>query len=256
MQFEAEKILSLSPLSVVVSDSANRIVWCNPRFLQETGLDESKVLQQLFLSLPLEAIDNHAHRVQLFTEETQSTKQFHYWPIALDSDTAFTLHYYTPVRNVTTPKPRKIKVPKRPSWVEFLDYEVSRSRRYDNPLCLLKLHLLIHQQPDSVTDEIISQTIKDTLMNELRWADMIGSTNKDSFLMVLPETPNSALNLLIKKISCSLDSQLQQLANEFSFEVVFGSTYWQKHDDSQKMLQRARQNLVVALEKTLKKSKT
>lgn len=251
MQFEQSEILEQSPLGILICDSEQRILWSNTRFTSETGLDQQDMVGHLYASLPLEAIDKHAHLVQLFDSNSKQPKKFSYWQANLSQPSGVVAHYFALERDI----PPKLsyadgsKLPKRASWVEFLDYEVSRSRRYDNPLSLLKLHIVLVDKPDNIADETIRQTIKDTLMDVLRWADMIGNTSQGSYLMVLPETPSSALEQLEKKITGAIEAQLKFLAAGLKSHIVFGSAHWQKHDDSQKMLKRARECLVERLEK-------
>ncbi len=256
MQIDNSEILEASPLGILLADVEQRITWCNQRFLDDTKLSRENVEGQLLAALPMEAIDKQTHLVQLFDKENSSALKFQYWREPRSPATKGTLHYFALDRDATS-KPSKLamaKIPKRANWVEFLDYEVSRSRRYDNPLCVLKLHVIIDQKPDHLDEGEIKQTIKDTLQDELRWADMIGNTSRGSFLMVLPETPSSALEQLQEKISIALNGQLNALSSEIKYHIVFGSAYWKKHDDSNRLLKRARENLVTALEKQLEAS--
>lgn len=249
MTIDHSKALNLSPLCILICDNNERITWCNLKFLQQTNLKQEQVVQQLFESLPIEAIDNNINLIQLFGDKSNVSK-FHYWHETYDEAEQSSIHYFALARERST----KI-ISKRPNWVEFLDYEVSRSRRYDNPLSLLKLHVIINHQPINIDDELIHQTIRNTLTDELRWADMIGNTHQGSYLMILPETPYDAINPLINKISKAISHQLDLISTDIAALSVFGSTSWQKHDDSQKILKRTRKNLVDALEKAFMKSK-
>jgi len=255
MQLEYSEILELSPLGVTITNANQRIEWCNRKFLQDFALKKADIINQLYASLPIEAIDNKAHLVQQFDDSSKYAKQYRYWQ-AISGDK--TIHYFALVRSNATKLEmlQAAKLPKRPNWVEFLDYEVSRSRRYDNPLSVLKLQVIIDNQPQSIDDDSINQAVKDALMDELRWADMIGNTNNGSFLMVLPETPLSAIELLIQKISSAISTSLKALSKDINYQIVFGYSEWQKHDDSNKLLTRARVNLVNALEKALNNSTT
>ena len=257
MQLDQVNILEKSPLGVVVVDAEQRIVWCNERFLVDAKLEAKKVVGQLLAALPMEAIDKETHIVQQFNESNTPSQKYQYWQSETDTPAGGTIHYFTLERDANSKlnKYNISKLPKRPNWVEFLDYEVSRSRRYDNPLCVLKLHIIINHKPQELEGDEIRQTIRDTLLDELRWADMIGNTSRGSFLMVLPETPNSALEKLKTKISSAVQGQIKSLSESIDCQIVFGSAYWQKHDDSARLLRRARENLVSELEQNLKSNK-
>lgn len=262
MLFEPSELLEKSPLGIVVSDHHERILWCNARFLEETRLDEEAVINKLYPSLPLEAIDRKNQLVQLFSDKSDSKIRFQYWQQSLVEPFACRVHYFAKERKtgaritLAESKLGNISLPKRISWVEFLDYEVSRSRRYNNPLSILKLHILILDIPDSTEQTALEQLIKDTLMDELRWADMIGHTEQGSYLMILPETPVEALVSLEQKLQQAIKKQITRFDEQIQYRLVFGKAYWQKNDDSQYLLKRARLDLVDKLEKLLSESES
>ncbi|TQV71998.1 diguanylate cyclase [Aliikangiella marina] len=257
MSFDQSEIFLKSPLGILVCDENQRITWCNERFLSDTQLDESQVVGQLYAALPVEAIDKKGHLVQLFSESVSDEVKLLHWHQPVDTPAGGQAHYFAKQRNqkdklsLAAAKLAGAKLANRANWVEFLDYEVSRSRRYDNPLSVLKLQLLVLEKPDSVADETLHQTIKDTLTDELRWADMIGHTDQGTFLTVLPETPESALVNLEEKLRRSITRQLAFVDASMKYEIVFGEASWRKHDDSQLLLKRARDCLVKRLEKLI-----
>ncbi|MGX5172414.1 hypothetical protein ACUR5C_00135 [Aliikangiella sp. IMCC44653] len=261
MSFEQTELLNRSPLGILVCDPQHRIIWCNQKFMEDTQIESAQILNQLYAALPIEAIDNDAHTVQLFDSEAKLEVKFQYWSDTLDTPNGHTVHYFAKEREapsklaLSSAKLTTTRIPKKNNWVDFLDYEVSRSRRYDNPLSIMKLHLLVFNKPDSVANETLHQTIKDTLTNELRWADMIGHTDNSTYLMILPETPESALPALKTKLKQALSKQLAFINSSIDYQLVFGETHWQTHDDSQKMLAKARHKLVAQLETLLKDEK-
>lgn len=253
MSFNHSELLDKSPLGIVLCDENQRITWCNQRFYKDTKLSEAQIINQLYISLPFETVDNDEQTVQLFNDKVTDTVKFRYWQEELDSPKNATAHYFAQEkignkRALTSTKLTGVKLSKRASWIEFLDYEISRSRRYGNPLSILKLHLLVFNKPETVTDSVLNQCIKDTLMDELRWADMIGNTDHGTYIMVLPETPEESLTQLQQKLSKALNRQLQLINEEMKYELVFGTANWRKHDDSQMLLKKARSRLVEKLE--------
>ena len=151
MQFDSNQLLQQSPLAIVVSDNSDRILWCNDLFLKQTILDRKDVVGHLYESLPLEAIDKNAQNMLLFSNEKNKKVTFQYWQEKYHLLDDKIVHYYVLERNNTenlknlSGKLKNYKLPKRASWVDFLDYEVSRSRRYENPLSILKLHILVFE---------------------------------------------------------------------------------------------------------------
>lgn len=249
MTIQSTELLEHSPLGILVCDLDSRIDWCNDIFLTITGLNNDAVIGQLFAALPFESTDNQGFQVQLFDKSVKSKTKFLYWR-ALTSNKNQMIHYYvTDRQNIdSTAKSNHAQLSKRPNWVEYLNYEVSRSRRYNNPLCILKLQILTQSNPDELSDQIINQNVKDALVDGLRWADMISTTRSGGFLMVLPETPVNSIESLADKLSSSIKSQLKLLSSNFEYRLFFGHSCWKKHDDAQLLLARTRNDLVEKME--------
>ncbi len=257
MLLNEKELLEKSPLAIVVSDHQDRIIWCNKRLLNTIHCNEEQVIGKLFPALPFEPIDKDSHLVQLFTNQVKEESRFHYWQSALNEPKGSKVHYFAEQRkntakiSIALTKLGRGQLPKKADWVEFLNYEVSRSRRYNNPLSILKIHLLVLEKPNNVAEETLHQTIKDTLMDELRWADMISHTDQGTYLLVLPETPQESLGALKNKINAALIKKFEFISENINYQLVFGKASWQKHDDSQLLLTRARENLVNQLESLL-----
>ncbi|PCI71450.1 MAG: hypothetical protein COB38_05725 [Gammaproteobacteria bacterium] len=261
MEENANKILELSPMGIIITDKNTRMTWCNDRFLNDSGLNKNDIINRLFASLPIEGdgFSNDASKsinLQLFNTNTQIRKSFQYWQVSLADVNQQRIHYFILQQEASSltnsPKLKaNIRLPKRANWLEFLDYEVSRSRRYNNPLSLMKCHLLISENPQSIDEDDIQACVKNTLMDELRWADMIGNTQQGSYLMVLPETPQESTTALQEKLQEAISSELKSLSANLATQLVFGVAHWEKHDDSSTLLEKARKSLVVELEALL-----
>lgn len=255
MSFDQSELLDKSPLCIVISDKFYRILWCNSRFFQETLLDQKAVIGQLYPALPIQIIDKNNITITQTQDNLIENVRFTYWQQPLQTPTGAIAHYFLRQPSLKPTQSPNLSVPyrleKRANWLDFLDYEVSRSRRYHNPLTVLKLHLLIFNNPNNIDDEVLHETVKRTLMDEMRWADMIGHTEHGAYLAVLPETPNSALAKLKEKISSALDKHIRSIDPSITYDLVFGEASWRKNDDSQSLLARSRDNLVSQLEALL-----
>jgi len=255
MDSKATRILELSPMGIIVTDKNTRITWCNNQFLKDSRLEKDDVINRLFASLPIEgdSFSNDPSKsidLQLFDSNTPARKSFQYWQVNSSDSKQQLIHYFILQRE--TSKPTKVtadvRLPKRANWLEFLDYEVSRSRRYQNPLSLMKCHLLISENPQEIDENDIQSCVKSTLMDELRWADMIGNTQQGNYLMVLPETPQESTLALQEKLKEAISSELKNLSASLTTILVFGVAHWEKHDDSSSLLEKARVSLVAELE--------
>lgn len=121
----------------------------------------------------------------------------------------------------------------RNAILQVLNSQVSRSRRYENPLALLRLSLSF-SQPIADMREIV-RDISQTLKDQLRWADQIGMLDDKTFLIILPETSFSAA----KELATKLANDRTTLGDHHeAWSVRFGAAAWQKGDDPGKLLNR------------------
>ena len=117
--------------------------------------------------------------------------------------------------------------------LQVLDNQLSRSRRYGNPLSVLRLSIHATETDDldtSVRD--FGQSLKD----QLRWADQIGILDETTFLIVLPETCLDDAKELASNLTGNRTSILATKTSSWS--IKFGATSWQKGDDPTKLLRR------------------
>lgn len=126
-----------------------------------------------------------------------------------------------------------------------LEPQVSRSRRYNNPLSIVVLEVDVtaarsNAQARSVQLRMVSALLKD----QLRWADLIGLDDHGNFVLLLPETGKSAAAALATKVARSLESE----AVVRSFH--FGVTEWNKIDNAASLLSRAESALAQARDAT------
>ena len=121
----------------------------------------------------------------------------------------------------------------RKAILQSLDTQVSRSRRYKNPLSLLRLSLESSASGEELTEIVkgISQALKD----QLRWADQIGMLDNVTFLIILPETSLSNA----KELATKLANDRTALSDNTSiWNIKVGAATWQKGDDPHKLLNR------------------
>ena len=140
-------------------------------------------------------------------------------------------------------------LPNRRALLQSLEPQVSRSRRYENPLSVIVLKVanlaqLDASHGDSSADRVmmaVSQFLKD----QMRWVDMIGRMDTDEFLLILPETPEAAAVDLVNKLQLRLAEVKVTGADgqPISLETHCGVAGWIKGDDTNKLLHRAYQSL-------------
>lgn len=260
-QFDYSKsvfeILSASGLGIVILDENHHVVWVNGQFARWAGSDEEHWTGQLWASLPLEAVNESDELYCLITRERSHNLHLQHWQAGLPSQPKLTAHYFRALALDTTREaesPQAIGLPQRPNWAQFLEYEVSRSRRYDNPLTMLKVKLIVFgEQIAQAISREINHMVSEVLKDELRWADMIGHSETGEFLLVLPETSKEATDALKEKISRAVQARVKHHFPNYESELVFGEAHWQKGDSSGILLDRAREDLVKQLQALMKK---
>ncbi len=129
---------------------------------------------------------------------------------------------------------------------QTLESEVSRSRRYHNPLAVIRLRLEVcgtdPQHHD--VDRFMSATAR-VLREQTRWVDRIGRWSEREFLLVLPESNASAAGSLAEKITCYVaNPSVSHAADDLSSMTVrCGIAEWQRGDNAVNLLERAHAGL-------------
>ena len=137
-------------------------------------------------------------------------------------------------------------LPNKRAISQALDLHISRSRRYENPLSIVLVHVDMHPiadvQPLSVNPVVLS--VSRFLRDRLRWVDQIARWDDQVFLLVLPETDEADARGLLKKV----DNEQEHLRLPASFgalhpQLTFGMACWCKGDDIRTLLGKALQDL-------------
>jgi PleD family two-component response regulator len=77
------------------------------------------------------------------------------------------------------------------------------------------------------------------LKDQLRWADLIGCTDEQEFMLALPETPETAALQLTHKLKPLLGETSSTSLAGMSIWSCFGIAGWRKSDNAPSLLQRA-----------------
>ncbi|OUR83523.1 GGDEF domain-containing protein [Cycloclasticus sp. 46_120_T64] len=127
--------------------------------------------------------------------------------------------------------------------LQLLDGHISCSRRYLNPLSLLRIR---YEFPNDMEAALVShciQRIAFFLKDQLRWADQIGMLDSQSFLVILPETDYQSAASLLKKFNDEPHLALFSSDDEKPLSFSIGLTEWRKGDVATKMLKNLQQDV-------------
>lgn len=132
-------------------------------------------------------------------------------------------------------------LPNEKGVLQYLEHQVSRSRRYQNPLSVVLLRLeSLAGKADAAGAKEALLPISRLLHEQLRWVDFVGRLELGEFLLVLPETGEEDAHRLADK----LGEQVRALPEAGSAGAAqFAVTAWRKGDDVRLLLRRVREGL-------------
>ncbi|MDH5437226.1 MAG: GGDEF domain-containing protein, partial [Gammaproteobacteria bacterium] len=161
------------------------------------------------------------------------------------------IHYFADISEYIRTKDPVTGLLNQRSLVQGLDPQVSRSRRYNNPLSVVAMHLegmaSMNDRYGHSTHERVLMAIGQLLKDQMRWADLIAHTEEDEFIFVLPETRKDDATKLVTKVNEHLLKMDVVADNGDCIELIprFGVAEWQKGDDVNLLLSRATDALKV-----------
>lgn len=128
------------------------------------------------------------------------------------------------------PRDPETGVLNREAILQALESQVIRSRRYGNPLTVIRLTL---KPPENQSTPISLKSFAHELDAELRWSDQIGRSGPTSFLLVLPET----LRVGAEALACKLGRDRAPLVEAEGWALEVAVSSWHDGDDARKLLQ-------------------
>lgn len=262
---QSRQLVESCPVGILLLDAEGRVRWMNSvlrdwlgkrsRLIEDKNIDEvDEELKSLFHSnaavkLPedddlegLFLIGNTLNlgdgsTAQYFTDVT---------PLKIVIDERNQLLDTVNELTVTDPE---TGMPNQRALLNSLDSQVSRSRRYQNPLSILLLRINnldeFRQLAKTDSSKPLLLAVRNLLNDQLRWADIIGRYNENHFMLILPETHLDAT----LQVSDLLAQRLQSLAIDgydsldFLIDARFASAEWAKGNDTKLLLDRAMQLL-------------
>lgn len=259
-----------APLGVILIDGQRRVAWLNPAAEHLLGASRDQLLGQTpdNIAAPWrEVVFAPADTLRLPPTADQPARWLQSWRRA--GAGGETVHYYSDITDLQQALEERTRLseelalhntrdpltglPNRHALLQGIDPLVSRSRRYHNPLSVIRLRLDNLAELDAEhgkgSGDRALVAVTHMLKDQMRWADMVGRFDADEFLLVLPETAAAAAGLLKDK----LQQRLQELEAKggddkpMRLAAQFGVTDWQQGDDRAKMLKRARDQLEQAV---------
>lgn len=127
--------------------------------------------------------------------------------------------------------------------LKVLEGYISRSRRYQGTLSLMRVSYSFAEEIEVTLFDRSVKRIAFFLKDKLRWADQIGMLDKNTFLVILPETDYQSSVSLLAKFHGSDHLALFSKDDGRPSSFSIGLTEWVKGDDTKSMLHNIRQDV-------------
>ncbi|HFD12001.1 MAG TPA: sensor domain-containing diguanylate cyclase [Crenotrichaceae bacterium] len=265
----ANQTLNMSPVGTVIFNADNRITWVNQAMREFVNAKNDQLINLSFSELNSKYLDGFSDHPDLW-KVASATSQQSRWLISLDSpqneaNSAQNVRYYVDVTEIMKLKTecRNLKdqlenhstadlltgLLNNRSLLQSLEPQVSRSRRYGNPLSVIVMQINdFETNSDTIkpaTDQVLT-AVSFYLRDQMRWVDLVGRTGDQEFTLILPETTKTDALTLANKINKRLGEMSLPDSPEVTATInaKFGVEEWRKGDDSTILLRKARENSV------------
>jgi diguanylate cyclase (GGDEF)-like protein len=275
----ATLLLEGLPYPVIVLDNDDVISWCNDVFAETLGLETDQILNQPLSLISKSYLKPSDFDAEVVIADYQGKKNLHYFrciPYQLNAPiptAARALYYVDITREIVfaydleqlqdklqdlTTVDRVSGLINYNAMMQILEPLISRSRRYSNPLSVIALEITnfanIETEYGRKTADQAVIGLGHLLKDQMRWADVISRTNDATFILILPETENSAAQHLANKLSDQVAKLLiqEEVIEPISLQVSMGVASWEQGNDSTLLLRKANQQLTTATESAAK----
>ncbi|MGE0388081.1 MAG: PAS domain-containing protein [Gammaproteobacteria bacterium] len=244
------------PWAFVMVDCERRIVAANAAFCTLIDASQDSLtgvsLGELFRS-PVETVSSGIQRVRVTTNGRVHWLQLHRHLFDGNDGTEYAAWLVSDITDLDNRRRDRASASAGRSSVEVdsdtgalrreaiireLGAQVSRSRRYANPLSCLLVHM---QAPPHLLDETRRATAK-AISDHLRWVDRIGVLSPLEFLVVLPETSEQGVAAVRDKVeSFARTGTLPECA-----QIDVQATVWTANDSTDGLLSKLRRRPPIA----------
>lgn len=264
-------LLENTPSFIIIIDENQRIYWLNQSFCDFLGLEREHLIGMSDSDMKgpcLKEVLNAAVRVEVFAgildkwielqdvmvvngEQFEQKKQK--LTVCYYADVSEKIHAEKQLLQLESTLTHKMShdavtgMLNHYSMFQTLNVEVSRSRRYNNPLSVVLMNVeylpasdsdaegtLAHENISQEKIEQLRLMISQLLKDQMRWADIVGHLKDFDFVLLLPETVYESAEILVEKLNNSLKNAAKDVKH-----IRYGLSQWQKGDDVEMFLQRA-----------------
>ncbi|NNF95583.1 MAG: diguanylate cyclase [Halobacteria archaeon] len=260
-----QQLLEACPIGLLLIDKDDQIRWINPALRNWLGARADKIVEQEIDAVPRELQKLWAENATVHLSATDTDDEFWLLGTSQALNDGSKMQFFVDAtasklllqeRDVLQSQLESVSLtdedtgmPNQRALSQNLESQVSRSRRYQNPLTILIMQVdnldefIKTQDTESVRPLLVA--IRNMLNDQLRWADTIGRMTDNEFLLILPETHLEATEQMIELINQRLgDLYIEGFENSgFKVHARFGAAEWHKGDDVGLLMMRAREVL-------------
>ncbi|MGE3481403.1 MAG: PAS domain-containing protein, partial [Gammaproteobacteria bacterium] len=236
----ARALLETLPGGVAFIDRHGRVQWASAAFAALLGTDPRRLVGRAADTLPFprvetaSPVERYASVGELVVVERVLDEE----PLVGRVLQILPRPALAAVLPATRTLPADLPVPQgvlaRDTGLQRLVVEISRSRRYENPLSCLVGRV---DAVDAGATARGMSTLTILLKEQLRWVDVLVHWDTDRLLVLLPETGAEAAPRLLHKLARLVD--LHWPAEVGDVRVRWGTATWRRGDDALRLVRRA-----------------
>jgi len=236
----ARSLLETFPGGVAFIDRHGRLQWASAAFAALLGTDPHRLVGRAADTLPFPRVESAspAERYAAVGDLVVIERVLDEEPLVGRVLQLLPRRALTAALPGTRALPSDLPVPQsvlaRDTGLQRLVVEISRSRRYENPLSCLVGRV---EAFDAEATARGMETLTILLKEQLRWVDVLVHWDTDRLLVLLPETGAEAAPRLLRKLARLID--LHWPAEIGDVRVRWGTATWRRGDDALRLVRRA-----------------
>lgn len=258
-----QALFDACPTGMLVLDQGQRIRWVNPALEEMLHIPGSQLIgkDQTSLDAGLRPLFDESEVLHLdLNGAGERWLQREVRPVRDGAQQPLRLHFYQDISGQVMAQQENQRLRQRVEDLTITDeltglanqratqqalaVQVTRSRRYGNPLTLGAVRISHPDGPGHRLPDASILAVAHYLRDRLRWADTVGRYQDDLFLLVMPETSQAVASKLLDEIDQECrEGALSELGDHPLPELVYGARAWEKGDDPQRLTRRTLQAL-------------
>jgi diguanylate cyclase (GGDEF)-like protein len=259
-----QSLFDVCPTGMLALDRSQSILWLNPALEKMLDLSGGELIGKCKDDLPqeLHALFDETDVLHLALNESGERWLRREVQAVVDGgNNPLCLHFYQDISAQITAKRECELLRKqvdeltitdaltglanRRALLQALATQVTRSRRYGNPLTLGAAYISYPSDPTQSLPDVSILNFSHYLRERLRWSDTIGRYEDQLFLLLMPETAASDAQHLLEQIhqECQ-EGALKELPDDAPVPwVKTSASAWVRGDDPQRLVKRTLQLL-------------